>query len=68
MEEFFHVLTVRGVRIGTSEQAVALGSAVADIARALGMVEKGAAGPDDDGRGLRPVGVVAPGAWRADTD
>ena len=68
MEEFFHVLTVRGVRIGTSEQAVALGSAVADIARALGMVEQGAAGSDDDGKGLSPVGAVAAGAWRADTD
>jgi transcriptional regulator with XRE-family HTH domain len=40
MEEFFKVLTTRGVRIGSSEQAVALGSAVADIARALGMVEE----------------------------
>jgi transcriptional regulator with XRE-family HTH domain len=38
MEEFFNVLTARGVRIRSSEQAVALGSAVADIARALGMV------------------------------
>jgi transcriptional regulator with XRE-family HTH domain len=50
MEEFFKVLTTRGVRIGSSEQAVALGSAVADIARALGMVEEpgaasGANGP-----------------------
>jgi transcriptional regulator with XRE-family HTH domain len=40
MEEFFKVLMTRGVRIGSSEQAVALGSAVADIARALGMVEE----------------------------
>lgn len=44
MEEFFNVLTARGVRIGSSEQAVALGNAVADIARALGMVDEGAAG------------------------
>ena len=43
MEEFFGVLTARGVRIGTSEQATALGNAVADIARALGMVEDDAA-------------------------
>jgi transcriptional regulator with XRE-family HTH domain len=43
MEEFFKVLTTRGVRIGSSEQAVALGSAVADIARALGMVEEAGA-------------------------
>ena len=68
MEEFFHVLTVRGVRIGTSEQAVALGSAVADIARALGMVDEAAARPDNDGEGLSPVSLVAPGPWRADTD
>jgi hypothetical protein len=40
MEEFFVVLTARGVRIATSEQAQALGNAVADIARALGMVEE----------------------------
>ena len=39
MEEFFAVLTARGVRIESSEQAVALGSAVADIARAFGMVQ-----------------------------
>jgi transcriptional regulator with XRE-family HTH domain len=40
MEEFFHVLTARGVRIGSSEQAQALGNAVADIAKALGMVDE----------------------------
>lgn len=44
MEEFFNVMTARGVRIGSSEQAVALGSAVADIARALGMVDEAVAG------------------------
>jgi transcriptional regulator with XRE-family HTH domain len=41
MEEFFNVLTARSVRIQTSEQAMALGNAVADIARALGMVDDG---------------------------
>jgi transcriptional regulator with XRE-family HTH domain len=40
MEEFFNVLTSRGVRIGSSEQAVALGNAVAEMAGALGMVEE----------------------------
>ena len=40
MEEFFSVLTTRGVRIGSSEQAVALGNAVAEMAGALGMVEE----------------------------
>jgi transcriptional regulator with XRE-family HTH domain len=40
MEEFFNVLTARGVRIRSSDQAVALGNAVADIARALGMVDE----------------------------
>lgn len=39
MEEFFAILTSRGVRIRTSEQAAALGSAVADIARSFGMVQ-----------------------------
>jgi transcriptional regulator with XRE-family HTH domain len=40
MEEFFTVLQARGVRIRTSEQAMALGNAVGDIARALGMVDE----------------------------
>jgi transcriptional regulator with XRE-family HTH domain len=43
MEEFFTVLTARGVRIRTSDQAMALGNAVGDIARALGMVEEASA-------------------------
>jgi DNA-binding XRE family transcriptional regulator len=43
MEEFFNVLVARGVRIGSSDQAVALGNAVADIARALGMVDESVA-------------------------
>jgi transcriptional regulator with XRE-family HTH domain len=42
MEEFFNVLMTRSVRIQTSEQATALGNAVADIARALGMVDEAA--------------------------
>jgi transcriptional regulator with XRE-family HTH domain len=42
MEEFFVVLTERGVRIQTTEQATALGNAVADIARGLGMVDESA--------------------------
>jgi transcriptional regulator with XRE-family HTH domain len=49
MEEFFKVLTARGVRIGSSDQAVALGSAVADIARALGMVEEPSAALGSNG-------------------
>ena len=40
MEEFFNVLTARGVRIRTSDQAMALGNAVGDIARALGMIDE----------------------------
>jgi len=54
MEEFLALLTTRGVRIESSEQATALGSAVADIARAFGMVEddpptviEGAGGGDE---------------------
>ena len=50
MEEFFNVLTARGVRIQTSEQAMALGDAVAENARALGMVEEPA---------IEPTGVTA---------
>jgi transcriptional regulator with XRE-family HTH domain len=49
MEEFFNVLTTRGVRIRTSDQAMALGNAVGDIASALGMVE------DADGAAEPPV-------------
>ena len=40
MEEFFNVLTRRGVRIRTSDQAMALGNAVGDIAQALGMIDE----------------------------
>ena len=40
MEEFFNVLTRRGVRISSSDQALALGGAVADMAKALGMVDE----------------------------
>lgn len=47
MEEFFGVLTERGVRLESSDQAVALGRAVADVALALGMVEE----PGDADRG-----------------
>ena len=36
MEEFLSVLQHRGVRIDSSEQAVALGNAVADILKAFG--------------------------------
>jgi transcriptional regulator with XRE-family HTH domain len=52
MEEFFNVLTYRGVRIESSEQAIALGNAVAEMAGALGMmddvaVEVDAAAPEN---------------------
>ena len=68
MEEFFQVLTARGVRIGSSEQAVALGSAVADIARALGMVDDGAVGSDDV-EGGASVGAATPAAaWQPRTE
>jgi hypothetical protein len=65
MEEFFHVLTTSGVRIGSSEQAVALGSAVADIARALGMVEDGE-GAVADLSTRSPVGVTGTATWSPD--
>jgi transcriptional regulator with XRE-family HTH domain len=66
MEEFFHVLTTRGVRIGSSEQAVALGSAVADIARALGMVEEGEGAAGDRSTTLSSVGAAGTAAWSPD--
>ena len=65
MEEFFHVLTTRGVRIASSEQAVALGAAVADIARALGMVDDGMRSVDDP-PDLSPVGVTGSTGWATD--
>ncbi|HEX5902198.1 MAG TPA: helix-turn-helix transcriptional regulator [Actinomycetota bacterium] len=61
MEEFFKVLTTRGVRIGSSEQAVALGSAVADIARALGMVEEPEAAPTAGGPATESLTAAAQG-------
>ena len=60
MEEFFKVLTARGVRIGSSEQAVALGSAVADIARALGMVEEAEAPPEADAPAAESIVPASP--------
>jgi transcriptional regulator with XRE-family HTH domain len=65
MEEFFNVLTARGVRIRTSDQAMALGNAVGDIARALGMVEEGAveeapASAAEQDRPNAPMQVTAP--------
>lgn len=68
MEEFFNVLTARGVRIQTSDQAMALGNAVGDIARALGMIDESqVVEPDGPGGGIdsqtlahvtAPAGVV----------
>lgn len=60
MEEFFNVLTARGVRIQTSEQAMALGNAVPEIARSLGMLDGSATlppGPSEAGdlAALSPV-------------
>jgi transcriptional regulator with XRE-family HTH domain len=63
MEEFFKVLTTRGVRIGSSEQAVALGSAVADIARALGMVEEPEDTPEVNGPAESLTAAAAAPAW-----
>jgi len=51
--------------MGSSEQAIALGSAVADIARALGMVEEGE-GAVADRSTLSPVGVAGTPAWSPD--
>lgn len=63
MEEFFNVLTARGVRIGSSEQAQALGNAVADIARALGMVDEDAIAQDtqDLAQAQTPADIVGSG-------
>jgi transcriptional regulator with XRE-family HTH domain len=58
MEEFFNVLTARGVRIQTSEQAMALGNAVPDVARTLGMVDESSIlvqGPPEALAALSPV-------------
>jgi transcriptional regulator with XRE-family HTH domain len=59
MEEFFNVLTARSVRIQTSEQAMALGNAVADIARALGMVDE-TAEPGSEGGPTSAEGPPTP--------
>jgi len=64
MEEFFNVLTARGVRIQTSDQAMALGNAVGDIARALGMIDEsqvvGPSGPAGAVGSQALVPVAAP--------
>jgi transcriptional regulator with XRE-family HTH domain len=58
MEEFFSVLTARGVRIASSDQAQALGGAVADMARALGMVDEEAAAAGDGSSGGGPSSML----------
>jgi predicted transcriptional regulator len=62
MEEFFSVLTAKGVVIGSSEQAHALGSAVADMAKAIGMVDESAITPQevvDEAKALAQVKTPA---------
>ncbi|MGH2589251.1 MAG: helix-turn-helix domain-containing protein [Actinomycetota bacterium] len=58
MEEFFNVLTARGVRIQTSEQAIALGKAVSDIAPTLGMGGQSAIAAGDGA--ADPVAALTP--------
>jgi transcriptional regulator with XRE-family HTH domain len=62
LEEFFSVLTAKGVVIGSSEQAHALGSAVADMAKAIGMVDESAITPQevvDEAKALAQVKTPA---------
>jgi transcriptional regulator with XRE-family HTH domain len=54
LESFFNVLYERGVRITSNEQAVTLGNAVADIARALGL-EAEPSEPVGDGPTAEPA-------------
>lgn len=46
LEEFLKVLQQRGVNIESSEQAVALGNAVADMVKAVGSEPEGEANPN----------------------
>jgi transcriptional regulator with XRE-family HTH domain len=46
LEEFLKVLQLRGVNIESSEQAVALGNAVADMVKAVGSEPGGEANPN----------------------
>jgi transcriptional regulator with XRE-family HTH domain len=67
MEEFFNVLVERGVRIRTSDQALALGNAVGDVASTLGMVEgnqlvgHGAGASDGHLSGVATSAGIVPG-------
>ncbi len=47
VEEFFRVLSERGVKIESNEQAAALATAVADMMRAVGSAELSRAGAGD---------------------
>jgi transcriptional regulator with XRE-family HTH domain len=59
LEAFFNVLYERGVRITSNEQAALLGNAVADLARAIGEVERNE--PDGEpSRGAEPSGGAEP--------
>ena len=62
MEEFFNVLTASGVRIESSEQAIALGNAVAEMAGALGMIDNPAV--EGDGHETQ-VPAMAGAEWPA---
>jgi transcriptional regulator with XRE-family HTH domain len=62
MEEFFGVLTAKGVVIASSEQAHALGEAVADLAKAIGMVDESVITPQevvDEAKALAQVKTPA---------
>jgi transcriptional regulator with XRE-family HTH domain len=61
LEEFFRVLTERGVRIATSEQGAALANAVADLYFAIqGDAPETASG---DGSDLTTVGLASIREW-----
>jgi len=66
LESFFKVLYERGVRITSTDQAVNLGNAVADIARALGLDTEPseAAEPAEEGSTAEPaLSMAAIAEW-----
>jgi transcriptional regulator with XRE-family HTH domain len=54
MEEFFNVLSVRGVAISSKDQAQRLGQAFADMVKALGGVDAVVAGDGEPAMAITP--------------
>jgi transcriptional regulator with XRE-family HTH domain len=63
LESFFNVLYERGVRITSTEQAAIIGNAVADIARALGLLSEESEPPEEGSTAEPALSMAAIAEW-----